>query len=279
MHALAHRLLLFALMAADGKLPPGVNRAWLQADLDLISQVRRALPPDPTRAELAGLSGNVSPPEQIDLGFGMVRHKQRAGGGYMSCDVLSVTHEQALISLQVTCWGEPPKAAQTRPIIERALGPAFARVEEPWRTIVYRAKYDFPETDRRARAALDRQLGPLAPVTVPAALASAYATLMSPAEELAVGRNCSEGGEPPAGAREAKALRAAGRLDLIRNVLRGPNPEARVYALAILKAMRAADAQDRTVIDHLSALPIEIESCRGCDFGRSTIKDALQALD
>jgi hypothetical protein len=291
--ALARPLLLSALLAAaagggqppegpvqlrDVKLPVGVNRQWLQADCNLFWNVRRALPPDPSRPGLATLPENTSTLENIDLGFGITRHNQRSGGGYFSCDVVSVTHERALVSLQVKCWGSGDKLAQTRPIIERALGPAFARAPSPYVDMTYRTAYDFPEARRRARAALDQRLGLLAPVTVPSTLASGYATLMSAEEALAVGTYCSEGGEPPPGAREMKALRAAGRLDLIRNVLRGPNPEARIYALATLKELGAVDAQDRAVIDRIMALPIKIESCEGCDFASGTIKDALEAL-
>src|SRR5438477_8774807 len=128
------------------KLPSGVNRRWFQGDCDLIWRVRRALPPDPARATLAALPEDHSTVERVDLGFGMARHAQRAGGGYLSCDATSVTHERALVSMRVACWGSLENVARMRPIIEQALGPAFERDEpEPSSGYVhYRVDYRFP---------------------------------------------------------------------------------------------------------------------------------------
>lgn len=262
----------------DMKLPRGVNRRWLQWDCDLIWSVRRALPPDPARGALVGLRKDTSPVQEIDLGFGLVRHKQKAAGGYLGCYVTAVTYDGGLVSMQVSCWGHPEKRERTRPIIERAFGEGFKRVDAEY-GVDYRTEYEVPPASRRARAALDARLGPLAPVAVPAQLASAYAKLMSPQEELAVGVNCGEGGTPPPGAEEAEALRAARRIDLLRNVLRGPNPEARVYALRALRQLDALDAQDRASIERFTALPIKVRHCIGCNFADGTIQEALRALE
>jgi hypothetical protein len=260
----------------DMKLPPGVNRKWLQSDCDLIWSIRRALPPDPASAVLVGLPNTRSTVEQIDLGFGLVRHQQKAGGGYFSCHITTVTHHGDLVSMKVSCWGHLEKP-QARLVIERALGEGFRRVDSRYAE-AYQTDYEFPLANRRARAALDTRLGPLAPVAVPAELASAYARLMSPAEELAVGGRCGEGGTPPPGAEETEALRSARRIDLLRNVLRGPNPEARVYALSALRQLDALDAKDRASVERLTALPIKVRNCFGCTFGSGTLQEALRAL-
>jgi hypothetical protein len=282
---------LIALAAAGGladgpvrlegvKLPRGVNRKWLQADCDLIWSVRRALPPDPTRAGLTGLPPNHSAVERVDLGFGVARNEQRVGGGYLSCAVTAVTHEGALVSMKVWCWTSVPKPEQTRAIIEQAFGPGFKRDDRPdMGTSAYRADYELPEARRRLRAALDRRLGPLAPVAVPPELAPAYARLMSAEEELAVGDLCGEGGSPPAGALEAKALRSARRIDLLRNVLRGPNREARVYALEALRKLGALDAQDRAVAERIAAAPIEVTTCSGCVYAKEPLSRAVRMLE
>jgi hypothetical protein len=101
---------------------------------------------------------------------------------------------------------------------------------------------------------------------------------MSPQEVLAVGTKCGEGGEPPAGAEEVRALRSSRRFDLLRNVLRGPNPEARVYALKVLRQMEVS-AGDRTAIEAVSALPVKITTCSGCTYFDATISEALKELE
>src|SRR4029079_11851038 len=106
----------------------------------------------------------------------------------------------------------------------------------------------------------------------------AYARLMSPQEELAVGTNCGEGGEPPAGAKETKSLSSARRFDLLRNVLRGPNPEARVYALKALEQAGAAGAPERAAIEAVRALPAKVRACGGCDYHSGTTAEALKEL-
>ena len=262
------------------KLPAGVNRKWLQADCNLIWSVRRALPPDPTRAGLMGLPPNHSTVETVDLGFGVARHEQRVGGGYLSCDITSVTHERALASMKIWCWISVPRLEQTRPIIERALGPGFRRDDRSATAdAAYRADYQFPDTKQRLRAALDQRLGPLSPATVPAELAPAYATLMSAEEKLAVGDRCGDGGSPAEGASETRALRSARRIDLLRHVLRGPNPEARVYALEALGRLRALDAADRAVAERLAAAPMKVTTCNGCIYDKEPMDRALRMLE
>jgi hypothetical protein len=262
------------------KLPAGVNRKWLQDDLDLIWSVRRALPPKPTETDLVRLQWENAKVEETDLGLGLRRRQRRAGGGHLSCDATAVAFEGALTSMRVSCWGALNKPKAVVEIIERSLGAGFRRVPVPGAIgyVTYRADYEFPPGSEKVRAMLDRRLGPLLPVQVPPDLAAAYARLMSPQEELAVGTNCGEGGEPPAGAEEVKALRSSRRFDLLRNVLRGPNPEARVYALKALR-QTGVSAGDRAAIEAVSALPLKITTCSGCAYFHATTSEALKELE
>jgi hypothetical protein len=75
-----------------------------------------------------------------------------------------------------------------------------------------------------------------------------------------------------------KALRRARRLDLIRNVLRGPNPEARFYAMTAIERLRAATPEDRAVFTRIKALPIKITNCTGCMFSSGSTEDARRAV-
>jgi hypothetical protein len=262
------------------KLPAGVNRKWLQDDLDLIWNVRRALPPKPTDTDLVGFQWQNARVEDVDLGLGLRRRQRTAGGGHLTCDTTAVLLEGALMSMRVSCWGGLNKPKAVEEIIERSLGAGFRRVTLPGVIgyFTYRAEYEFPRASQKVRAMLDRRLGPLAPVQVPPDLAAAYTRLMSAQEELAVGTKCNEGGEPPAGANEAKALRSSRRFDLLRNILRGPNPEARVYALKALR-QTGASTGDRAAIEAVSALPLKIRACSGCEYFHGTINEALAQLE
>jgi hypothetical protein len=262
------------------KLPASVNRKWLQDDLDLIWNLRRALPPKPTDTDLMGFHWKNTGVEEADLGLGLRRRQRRSGGGHLTCDTTAVVFDDALVSMRVSCWAALNKPKAFVEIIEHSLGAGFRRVTVPGAIgyFTYRAEYEFPRTSQKVRAAFDRRLGSLAPVQVPPDLAAAYAQLMSPQEELAVGTNCGEGGEPPAGAKEAKALRSSRRFDLLRNVLRGPNPEARVYALKAL-GQTGTSTDDRAAIEAVSTLPLKITTCSGCNYSQGTINEALKQLE
>lgn len=66
------------------------------------------------------MSSFPSAPRRLDLGFGLVRHKQLASGGYFSCTATLVLHEGALISLRISLHGNPPNQEETR-LLERKL--------------------------------------------------------------------------------------------------------------------------------------------------------------
>ena len=66
------------------------------------------------------------------------------------------------------------------------------------------------------------------------------------------------------------------RWDLIRNVLRGPNPEARIYAAeALLRPNAPITAADRETIARIRSLPILISICRGCEVTEAQAADLL----
>lgn len=71
-------------------LPASVNRKWLQDDLDLIWNLRRALPPKPTDTDLMGFHWKSTGLEEADLGLGLRRRQRRSAGGHLTCDTTAV---------------------------------------------------------------------------------------------------------------------------------------------------------------------------------------------
>ena len=61
-----------------------------------------------------------------------------------------------------------------------------------------------------------------------------------------------------------RTLEEAGRFDLLRNVLRGPNAEARILAARSLLAHLPLDPSDAATISALEAMPQKVETCSGC---------------
>lgn len=127
-------------------------------------------------------------------------------------------------------------------------------------------------TDKARLSGLSRrvaaELGEQAPVSVPKNLRSAYDALLSPTSSLVFGSACGVAGTKPAGRAGAEALQKARRVDLLGNILRGPNTEGSVYAAQALESLAAGgltlSARDREAIAKVKALPILISACSGC---------------
>jgi hypothetical protein len=99
---------------------------------------------------------------------------------------------------------------------------------------------------------------------------------MSPLEELAVGSSCGFVGASPRGRDATLTLRSAGRVDLLRNVLRGPNPGARVYAAKALTKLGALRPEDANVVKSLTSASTRIVTCSGCMFMTGSSAEAFQ---
>jgi hypothetical protein len=179
---------------------------------------------------------------------------------------------------------DPKTLEAITPTLEQGLGSAFVR--HPMSssvTLLESAAFPAPASAEAAlRARLDRELGTLTAIdasTLSPDLSRAYATLMSPLEKLAVGVSCGRGEGSPYGRDAAAALRTAGRVDLLRNVLRGPNPEGRVYAARALAKLGATDDADAKIIAKLGSSSTPIQSCSGCIFMQTPSADALAGKD
>ena len=112
----------------------------------------------------------------------------------------------------------------------------------------------------------------------PGELAAAFRTLMDPLSSLTVGDGCGFIGTPPPGRRESLALADAGRVDLLRAVLRSPNPEARVYAAHALLRRGPLDRVDADAITKLERQPTRIWICEGCEHSLTDWTGALRVL-
>lgn len=95
---------------------------------------------------------------------------------------------------------------------------------------------------------------------VPAALAAAYERLFFPYDELLIGWNCGWTRKPAPGRTEIEQLVRAGRFDLIENILRGGNPEGRVYAAQVLD-QRELTPDVRSLVDAVFASPLRVRHC------------------
>jgi hypothetical protein len=182
--------------------------------------------------------------------------------GYTDCAVTTVVADNDLTHLAVFCsWrGEPLSVLE--PLARAVMGPAFT-IEPRNEYVAATVEYEVPPAWRQARQRIDAKLGNLSDVNVPLGLAKHYAELTSPLESLTVGESCGYAGGPPKGRRAMLALVAAKRPDLLRNAVRGPNPEGRVYGVLGLDELGVPEGK-LDEVEVLDGLPIEVETCVGC---------------
>ncbi len=258
-------------------VPPGAERAWLAKDVDMIWRVRSILPPTPSASAFFHALDARDTQKDTDLGFGLHLQTARVAGGYTTCFFTLVSQADAIVSLRAECTAQTPADEGIGPTLAEALGQGFSL--QPGSSLVARAEYQSPAASADARAALDRALGAQAPVladSLPRSVREAYERLMSPLEELAVGSSCGIVGRSPAGRDAMLTLIAAKRIDLLRNVLRGPNPGGRIYAAQALRQLRAMSPQDEAIVAALASSSTPVTLCNGCMFSEKTSADALQ---
>lgn len=161
-------------------------------------------------------------------------------------------------------------------------GPDFVETDDG---LFYTQTFD--EVIEEYKNTVNRHLGNLRSVEVPAELRSYYEYLIAPLEKSTIGEGGC--GLPLPGSfpslldgREAiDALVNANRTDLIENVLRGYNPGGRIYALLALRNLKRQgfklSKQTQITMNKVLNLPIEVSHCMGCIvMSGLTAKDIVQ---
>lgn len=110
------------------------------------------------------------------------------------------------------------------------------------------------ELEGRARIAL----GGHVPVEVPAALADAYELLLDPLRPIVYARAEVEAAAAAPGRSALEALLASGRDELVRNALRGLDPEGRLYAAEALIERIGPERDDQRALRRLLELDVAV---------------------
>lgn len=114
-------------------------------------------------------------------------------------------------------------------------------------------------------------------------LSKAYLLLRSPFADLVYGKMYGEDGGPPE-ARTAleQILAHAQGANLLDDILRGPNPEGRLYAaeglLRLERKGKRLDEQTKKNIDWIRKSDVKIHVCDGCEVSWEPAAKALEAM-
>ena len=224
-------------------------------------------------AFLSSLQGSIR--KDRDVGFGARLVRLAVDVGYTTCWVDVLIHKDTVARLEMR-FSSP--GSPKWPVIEATLLEVWPQLRPAEKGLEY--VYGDPVAQRALDAQRARALGKPSGAKVPLGLRAALSTLTDAFGELSVGSVCGYAGREPPGRTAVTALANAGRLDLIGDVLRGPNLEGRVYAaleLLMAQATRgwALPPADRAAISAIRKLETPVSVCEGCLFGSRSAVELL----
>jgi hypothetical protein len=233
-----------------------MNMEWVLDSTDLLNDLAAALPPASLRTEALVEALCPHGSKRRDLAFGLSLVQGKQGAGYLGADVRIADFAGQAATVRIDFQGD-----EVRDL-----------VLETWPHVLdrQRLRYETRDADlwEAAAGSLANDLGRCTPKEVDPTQAEAYGILMDPLLEHQYGTACYISMTPPGARIAIEALMAGGHYDLVRSVLRSPNPEARVYAVEALtrweRQGRAIQAKDRAAIEVLTCQGTPILVCEGC---------------
>ena len=273
---LAGLLILLCFGCSAQELEP-LNPEWLANDYRSMQLVSVLSSPAPlTTQKIMDILGVHDKDEaEEDLGFGATRFYVRKGHGYTSLSVEAFVFRGTIGSYKL----ELDSSSESWPRVRERMielwthnhGPGF---EETERGIVHVERDD--SVIRKYQAAVSAELGEMKSAAIPAGLQKSFDSLTQPMEIDSVGGSNGE--------MAIAALINAERFDLVENVLRGFNPNGRIYAarelLKLNKEGRLVLSSDTlAVIAKISKLDIQIKTVSGCIVNSQSAKEILEDTD
>ncbi len=208
-----------------------VNPDWLAKDRIIMERVKSLLPPEHSAKKWIRKLKVSNTREDRSLGFGGRRYELAVYGGYATAWVTLVRFGRSIAGLKVLV----ATSSRNEGVI-RALQEAWGKGGQPAEAGV---TYEFhnPDVEEKLRHAAAAALGEAGETAVPKHFRSDFESLSDPLNHLVFGRACGIAATPPPGRQEIERLVADGRADILRLLLRSPNPEGRVYAVEGLEAL------------------------------------------
>lgn len=224
---------------------------------------------------------NLEMPDQSDLWYGCKRIEVLQSGGYIGNSIVIRSKKGSIFYFKATLNIRATKAikrvAEYDERIERLLN-------NNWRILAYKSKdslgndtkieqyqflYENNDLKKSFTKSIDNYLGEKIPVKLDSSLVESYSLLMDPYSTYNYGEYCQPRGIKPSGRIAIEELINAKRFDLIKNVLRGYNPEGRAYAIEALvkyhsKNKTNLDEGDKQVIQKLIKSYLYVNTCKGC---------------
>jgi hypothetical protein len=267
-------LLILLSFPCDAQQLEPLNRVWLADDYRSMELISLLATPAPltTQKIMDILDVSDKDDTEEDLGFGANKFNVRRGHGYTSLSIEAFVFRGSIGSYKLELDSSPENWTRIR---ERMIelwrehnGPSF---EEGERGLIHIERDD--SVLRKYQTAVSTELGEMKPAAIPAELQKSFDSLTGPMEIDNVGSSDGE--------MAIAALVNTERFDLVENVLRGFNPNGRIYAARELLKLNkegrlSLSADSLAVIAKISNLDIQIRAVSGCLVDRRLAREILE---
>jgi len=253
-------LVLAPLLRAEDEL----REDWVAKDVAAAQRVAGALGETEISKFLEKLK--ASDTKEEDIGFGARRLRLAAYGGYTTTWVTVISWKGGVGPIEVDCHeGDAETWAALRDRIKAEYKGRDPEVGDTGLRVLVGARAG-PDGFREER---NKVLGPPLGIDPPPVLEKAYLLLWSPTSNLQYGWYEGEGGDPPDGRVAVEKILAHERgRALLEDILRGPNPEGRVYAAEALLRLEKKGGklgeQEKRNIEWVRKSSVKIWVARGC---------------
>ncbi len=289
-------ILLFSIVDVVNAQEKGFNKEWLRIDkkvfLSLSEYISRGeFKMKPFEEDIIGIEVAT----QSRLWYGCERTTALQFGGYIGNSIFIASKNEKLFYFKVLFDIKATKAvkriAESDEGIERIL-------MNKWKLLTYKSKdslgndikieqyqflYENKGLKKSFTKSIDNYLGEKTLVEVDSSLIESYSLLMNSSNIYNYGEYCQTKGVKPSGRIAIEELINAKRFDLIKNVLRGYNPEGRAYAIEALvkyhsKNKTNLDEDDKQVIQKLTKSHLSVYTCTGCFIEKKSYKEIYTDL-
>lgn len=258
-------VLALASLAAAGE---PLDEEMAAKDTAIAKRIAAALPSGETKIE--DFVRKLAPDdtdEDREIGFGARRLRLALFGGYTTARVTVIAWNGRVGPVEIRYDDvDPEDWSQLRDRIAPAYKGRDPAVSDTSLRVGVGHRAD-PAGFREARA---KTLGPPLGIDPDPSLEKAYVLLWSPFSDLVYGTMYGEDGGPPPGREALETLVAHDRGEaLLDDVLRGPNPEGRLYAaeglLRLERKGKKLGEDVRKNIEWVRKSDVGIQVCRGCE--------------
>ena len=254
-----------------------LNPEWLAKNYRSINLISILASPAPlTTQKIMDILGVPDKDDaEEDLGFGAIRFNAMSGHGYTSLSVEAFVFRGTIGFYKLELHSSPERWTRIRErmieLWQQNNGPSF---EERESGIIHIQRDD--SVLRKYQAAVSAELGEMKPAVIPAELQKPFDALIQPIGINSVGDSDGE--------KAIAALVNAERFDLVENVLRGFNPNGRIYAAReLLKVQREGrlvlSSDTVAAIAKIRNLDLQIRTVSGCIVNLTHAKEILDDTD